>query len=353
MKNRYNANDIILVAAFLVLLFLPCVLYLNTLIHHSLPETGEKEQTLKAKIASYETLLTDSLTLKRELISFYYYLKTKVLKESNITPTVIQGSNDWLYYSGYGDGYALESYTGQLILADSTLLKIKHNLEAQERWLRKRNIDFYLIMCPNKQTIYPEYFPYKKGITVADQIMSYLKTNTTLKIIDLREALIKAKTDQHYLYYKTDSHWTSYGGFIGYTEILNQLSINYPELKPVPMSDYKITVEEVSGNDIAEMVNLEQYYKDYKYIFEPVTTKEVSDKKNVLVFRDSFFKSLRPFFANHFTLAERPHQWNSFDYKFIEEVNPEIVFYQVVERYLTAFSRENPAELNEDATVMN
>lgn len=346
MKNKYKASDVFLATVFAILLFIPCILFLNTLDNPKAPEEEEQPQTFKAKIASYETLLSDSLTLKNELISYYYYLKTKILKETNISPTVIQGSNDWLYYSGKGDGYAIESFTGQQIIPDTSLLKIKHNLEAQERWLKKRNIDFYIILCPNKQTVYPEYFPYKKGLTVADQIISYLKKKTDLKIIDLREALIKAKDGKHYLYYKTDSHWTYYGGFTGYTEIMNQLSAKYPELKPVPITDYKVMLEEVGGNDIAEMVNLEKYFKDYKYQFELINDRNLT-KKNVVMFHDSYFQYMRPFFANHFTATERPHHWNSFDYKIIEEVKPEIVFYQVVERYLTAFSRENPAELKD------
>jgi hypothetical protein len=349
MKNKYKTSDTFLVTVFAILLFIPCILFLNTLNNQKASEE-EKPQTFKAKISAYETLLTDSLTLKRELISYYYYIKTKILKETNITPTVIQGSDNWLYYSGDGDGYAIESYTGQQIIADTSLLKIKHNLENQQKWLKKRNIDFYIIMCPNKQTVYPEYFPYKKGITVADQILSYLKKNTDLKIIDLREALIKAKDGKHFLYYKTDSHWTSYGGFTGYTEIFNQLSADYPDLKPLPITDYKVVLKEVEGNDIAEMVNLEKYFKDYKYNFELINNRNLT-KKNAVLFHDSYYKFLRPFFENHFNVTERPHQWNSFDYKVIEDTKPDIVIYEVVERYLTAFSRENPAEIKD--TLVN
>ncbi len=350
MKNRYKTSDIFLATIFAILLLIPCLLFLNTLNNQKAPNPEEKTQTFKAKISAYENLLTDSLTLKRELISSYYYIKTKILKETIITPTVIQGSEDWLYYSGNGDGYALESFTGQQIIADTSLLKIKHNLEAQQRWLKKRNIDFYIIMCPNKQTVYPEYFPYKKGVTVADQILPYLKKNTDLNIIDLREPLIKAKDGKHFLYYKTDSHWTYYGGFTGYTEIINQLSVKYPELKPVPISDYKVVMEEVEGKDLAEMVNLEKDFKDYKYNFELINNKNLA-KKNIVLFHDSYYKFLRPFFTNHFNVTERHHQWNSFDYKVIEEVKPEIVIYEVVERYLNAFSRENPVEIKD--TIAN
>ncbi len=348
MKNRYKTSDTLLVSAFAILLFIPCILFLNTLNNYQFPESDptQEQQTFKAKVKFYEKLLSDSLTLKNQLIGGYYYLKTKILKETTITPSVIQGTEDWLYYSGNGDGYPVESFTGQQIIADTSLLKIKLNLEAQQRWLRKRNIDFYIIMCPNKQTVYTEYFPYKKGITVADQIMSYLKKNTNLKIIDLRETLINAKDKKYLLYYKTDSHWNHYGGFTGYTEIIDQLSVNYPELKPVPLKDYNISLKEKNGGDIAEMINLQNYFKDYQYDFVLRDTTTLP-KKNIVMFHDSYFDLLRPFFANHFTTTERPHHWNSFDYKVIEEVKPEIVFYEVVERYLTAFSRENPAELKD------
>lgn len=348
MKNRYKTSDIFLVSVFAIILFIPCILFLNTLNNHTFPEPepGQQPQTFTATVKNYEDLLSDSLKLKNELIRSYYYLKTKLLKETSITPTVIQGTEDWLYYSGKGDGYPVESFTGQQILGDTSLLKIKLNLEAQQRWLKKRNIDFYIIMCPNKQTVYAEYFPYKKGITVADQIMSYLKKNTTLKIIDLRETLIKAKDQDHILYYKTDSHWNHYGGFIGYTEIMNQLSVDYPELKPVPIKNYKISFKEKEGGDIAEMINLQKDFKDHEYDFE-LRDSITLPKKNIVMFHDSYFGLFRPFFENHFIATERPHQWNSFDYKVIEEVKPQIVFYQVVERYLTSFSRENPSEIKD------
>ncbi|GAL87163.1 alginate O-acetyltransferase AlgJ [Sporocytophaga myxococcoides] len=352
MKNRYKASDLFLVIVFAILLFIPCILFLNTLNNYKLPESenGPQQHTFSATVKKYENLLSDSLTLKTELIRSYYYVKTKILKEISITPSVIQGTEEWLYYSGSGDGYPIESFTGQQILADTSLLKIKLNLEAQERWLRKRNIDFYIIMCPNKQTIYSEFFPYKKGITVADQIMSYLKSNSNLKIIDLRETMIKAKDNKHLLYYKADSHWNQYGGFIAYTEIINQLSLVYPELKPLQLKDYNISFKETEGGDLAKMVNLQKDFKDHEYDFDLKDTTTLP-KKNIVMFHDSYYWLIKPFLANHFILTERPHQWNSFDYNVIDEVKPEIVFYEVVERYLTAFSRENPAEIKD--TLIN
>ncbi len=344
MKNRYKTSDLFLVITFAILLFIPCILFLNTLNNYKLPATEPQQQTFNATVKNYENLLSDSLTLKNELIRGYYYIKTKILKETCITPSVIQGTEDWLYYSGEGDGYPIESFTGQQVLDDTSLIKIKSNLEAQQKWLRKRNIDFYIIVCPNKHTVYPEHFPYKKGLTVADQMISYLNSNTALKIIDLRETMIKAKDNKHLLYYKTDSHWNHYGGFIAYTKIINRLSVDYPELKPIPLKDYNIRFKETEGGDLAEMVKLQKDLKDHKYIFER-RDSTTFPKKNIVMFYDSYYGLLRPFFENHFTITERPHQWNSFDYKVIEDVKPDIVIYEVVERYLTAFTRDNPAEL--------
>jgi len=265
----------------------------------------------------------------------------------------IAGINDWLFYASANDGYGLDDFKGKIILTNEELLKIKNNITEQRDWLRKRNIQYLVVVCPNKQTIYPEYLPewlakQKGSYTVADQLVSYIKKNSDIDIVDLRkQLLLKKKESKKTLYYKTDTHWNKLGAFYAYQDIMKHITIPDSVHLPLSLNDYKINYVKKKGGDISTMVGLEDFYDDVEVNF--TVKNKVSPKLGKILFiHDSYYYIMADFFNESFEeVKEEQFFANIFNYKLIEEFKPDIVIYEVVERYQGMFLKDNPSEIKQ------
>ena len=80
-------------------------------------------------------------------------------------------------------------------------------------------IAYQLVIAAEKHSVYPEHLPtWIPAARKTDQIgqlVAYLKTNSTVPVLDLRVPLRLAKTNL-LTFHVTDTHWNDYGAFIGY-----------------------------------------------------------------------------------------------------------------------------------------
>ena len=135
---------------------------------------------------------------------------------------VVVGRDNWLFYDeNYTPGHLhFASLYGEDSFLPSDLQTIADNLSRVRKHLAACHIPFYLVIAPDKQTVYPEKLqmpPPSGATTQADQLDAYLHTaDPQLRIIDLRKPEIAAKTAQSQeLYYRTDTHWNELGAFFG------------------------------------------------------------------------------------------------------------------------------------------
>ena len=84
--------------------------------------------------------------------------------------------------------------------------------------------------------------------------MEYMKAHSTVELLDLRDALTRAKA-RHPVYYSTDSHWNDYGAYTGYVEIMRRISKYYPDARPIEISPAAVTpIPSPVGLDIPQML---------------------------------------------------------------------------------------------------
>jgi alginate O-acetyltransferase complex protein AlgJ len=341
-KNNISKRHLIIILIFYSIISTPLVI--------SILNRGDEEKLIYNKLpdfpAVYQKQFETTFGLRKKLVSAFYFFRMMLLNETYVNDKIITGKDGWLFYSSSTDGITIDDCEGKIELTGEELSKIKTNLEEQAEWLRKKNIPYILVICPSKHTIYAEYLPgsIKKGRTIFDQILDYLKKNSNIRIIDLRNTLLSNKKNHSYnLYYKTDTHWNSLGAFLAYQEIMRAI----PNVDPLKLSDFTIKGLETKGRDIPDMIGLEKFYTDQQILFNRKSGSVSPVKmKSLMVFNDSYFSYMRPFFQNHFdTISERSHFWNSFDYKAINELKPEIVIYQLTERYEKQLLRDNPEEI--------
>lgn len=189
--------------------------------------------------------------------------------EGLITHDVYVGKDGWLFYYD-----CIEDYLGENLYSETMLKRIAKQMQARADWCEERGIQFYFMIAPNKITIYPEKMmgsmkeSEQKRI---DQVYDYLAENTTVKCIDVRDALFEAKKTypDEELYYKYDTHWNCHGGYWAYRTAMEIIEKDFPNMYSFTREDYQIDYLPSHFKDCA-------YYLGYYDTMEsigPVYTK--------------------------------------------------------------------------------
>ena len=284
----------------------------------------------------YTAYFNDNFGFRKMLMSLNSYIKFKYLNTSAV-PDVILGKSDWLYYRP-----SLEDSSGNTLFTPEELLSMKKSIERQSQWMAERGIYYLIVIAPNKETIYPEYLPDKINLsnhqTQLDQLLTAVGTSQNVHFLDLRECLLKSKKSGDYnLYFRTDTHWNSYGAYIGYNEIVQKLADHFPSLTPPSTSGSNISLNPIPvSGDLANMLALHGILNENA----PITvTNGVSTDANkihkVVVFRDSFFNALSPYFGINFEQTINYSATDKFDASVITNDPPQAVLVICVQRQMT------------------
>ena len=136
---------------------------------------------------------------------------------------------------------------------------------------------------------------------------------------------------------------------------MRELENGYPQLHPYVISDFHLETAQRKGNDdLAEMLGLQGQFQDYNARFTPINNITLVDKSpassrtiiktipgsslpKLLVFRDSFFTAVEPFVSRNF--SKSMYIWTSYDQNVVDNENPDIVIWEVVERYIDRLAK--------------
>lgn len=288
----------------------------------------------------------------------------KFFQESALPEKVILGKKGWLYYNDLG---SISDYRRMTQLDTNLMRYIATTFTIRRNWLAKKNIKFYILTAPNKERIYPDYMPsYIRiidglGHNSLDYIKKYLWEMAKLEVIDPSDSLLVARRRRD-VFYKTDTHWNTYGGFKGYQCLLNEISKDFSSLKV--FQDEQFTIQETFNNegDLSSMLGLNNIYPRKEYMMRFIDSNrkldynvpsemilrytnsipDSSQRLKLLLFRDSFGSYLVPFLNQQF--AETVIVWNYFFMnKLIEEEKPDIVVFESLQRFLVyATTMQNP-----------
>jgi hypothetical protein len=292
--------------------------------------------------------------------------------------------NIWTFFNGDENDNTITDYTGQTTFTEAQLKKITTNFVNQAKWLADQDMKFYIVIPPNKNTIYPEYMPESITRTTTsrmDILINYIKEHTDLVVIDVREDLLKAKQDfpDEYLYYNFDTHWNNHGGFVAYKKIVETLKIDFPTIPVMQKSDYQIDyfpaymkdmpwylgyydtfgaegpvyTRKTKSTAILDTIDaatdpggifyftnpLPDGYHDLSW-YSKFVNSGASDAPKLYMIRDSFSISMIPFFKESF--SECSFRWTTdFDKDQVLENDPDIVIFEMVERKLGELLRKN------------
>jgi alginate O-acetyltransferase complex protein AlgJ len=362
-----NCMALIVSAVFLFVLWLPTLDSFFNLDHS--PWLNEKREpapfpkitfdvnglrTLPAGLGAY---YDDHFGFRRQLILWEQSWKLSYFKEAS-RPDVMIGRDGWLFLA---NNEMIENYRGVKSFTVKELQNWQALLEKRHDWLAQRGIKYLFVIPPDKHSIYPEYLSAwltKVGQqTMLDQFLSYMKAHSTVEVLDLRPGLLEAKkTARTYLY--SDTHWNSYGSFIGYQYLMRALALQLPDLgEPLPYEAFEPMripekggdLEILLGQNYAEREGVQLtprpplqlpqskkdiniFVKQWPKFTEPFYTENPSGKYNLMVFHDSFANTWVPLLGYHFKRAVYIWQytWNS---QIIEREKPDVVVDEILERF--------------------
>lgn len=230
---------------------------------------------------------------------------------------VIMGQSDWLFLGELNIPY----YTGEKTFKSEKEIKeyIKPYLKLKKR-CDKVNKNLVIMVCPEKEEIYPEYMPtleIKDEIERPIKIRDYIKENTDLKYIYPKEELLKYK-NKYMLYRKYDTHWNPVGAYIASNLVKEALGVETIPLRKLKLEKVDVLDADLvyyANTNIANLPNTFTYkFLDYKlnnhpdkiFVNDPVTQdsytihcEEGADHK-VFLIGDSFREATEEFLDKDF-----------------------------------------------------
>lgn len=344
-------------AVFAVMIILPfiCMDRISDTSKHENRKLAEEPLKAAANGARYadavDSYMNDRIGFREQLLSLHGSIKYYIFGQTPSNDVII-GKNGWLFYNNA----AIPQFIGgeQCLYDDNELEKMKNNLLETEEYLKKRNCEFIIVFCPNKERVYSEYMPdkYQKirqsEKCNTEQLVDYIRENTDIKVVWPYEDLLdfKEKYPDVPIYYHLDTHWNYLGGYIGARAVLSAMNIDIPEPDP---DDFEEQAS-VNSGDLKKMMSLDtvtmhdvnyipKNYPDKNADFDDGETtgywkftSKNKDPRKVLISRDSFTTAMRDVLGSEFNTITMHHH-GDFSQDMIDEEKPNVFIYEIVERY--------------------
>ncbi|WP_160153867.1 hypothetical protein [Microbulbifer sp. ALW1] len=322
-----------------------------------LPEPPSSARELATWPQSFSNYYSDQFGFRDWLSQKFN--STKSLIGDSPSEHVTKGKNGWLFlgsnkigYSGYDD--PIGDARNKNLYSSAELEAFSEYASSLSNWLKTKKVEYIFFIAPNKHTIYPEELPshFNKvnSISAADQLYDFLGKNSSVRTIDFRSALLQEK-EGHDVYYKSDTHWNHYAANLVQFELASYISNLFPGKISPELFDLELKTK--SGGDLSKIAGLNVPDDPYPLpIFNSTCAPQKSpqnasqrethsylcetEKLKVLVFRDSFFTALEPYFARKFYAST--FIWERLDpstiESLVEKYEPDVIIEEWVERKL-------------------
>ena len=355
-KNKFA----IILILFLCFLIMPNIIY--RIFYKNFDHTNYENRTFASKPIfiltnineypkKYEEYFNDYLPFRNELVRLKN-LNDIFVFNNLVHKDLILGKEKWLFLKW---DPLIPNYMGTYTYTEEELERAKNNLIRLKEVFNQNGADFYIVICPDKNQIYPEYMPdYIKRIhpefNATDVFIKYMKENTDLNIIYLKEYFLDIK--KYYpIYYKFDAHWNKLGAYFGYQEIMNNIGKDYININNISLQRIDNAENTPSLAKLASLRNSKLYKYDTEYIISNYTEykyrlltnyrweyisceSDSKDNTSIVMIRDSFADNIFDYMSTRFSKTSYIIAGSdSYSISNIIKTNPNIVIYLSVERY--------------------
>lgn len=176
------------------------------------------------------------------------------------------------------------------------------NLKKMRQWAEKNNIKLYMVIVPVKESIL--YSRLGKGVPgdtrEYDRWVEKLRRKSGIDIVYPKKELLRAaRTAKDLLFFKQDHHYTEYGAFLIYRELMKRIKRDYPDIPVLSENDFDVFYDDRvrHGYDMPEWQKLShlcttlmifnedecrEYARPYRYYqyrqAEKVRIKKINEK---------------------------------------------------------------------------
>lgn len=360
-------GNAVLATVFMTLLWLPIF---DTLFHFDCtPAFNEKRlpaqfpqlepglDGLKKYLHGLESYFNDHFGFRNQLIHWHVQLRLALFNSGRNDALI--GKDGWLYVDGSQEHMA-EHYQGLLQFSPQELSELQNLLEHRRDWLAQLGIEYIFVVAPDKQSIYPEYLPSwlapVRHHTKLDQFIDYMHNHSTATVLDLRPALSASKRIAP-TYYKNDTHWNNWGGFVACQEIGKALEKSFPGFKPLSLDSFDLKKNQFETGDLARMLGVVAIEDDFtptpkanlptlmeastnpKLSYPTYFTSNSNAAKICIVFKDSFGDALKPYLGYYFKQVCYVPDHGNINTNLVEELKPDVVISEIVERDFNYLNR--------------
>ncbi len=300
----------------------------------------------KGKLTEFDT----KFKLRKISYTVAMNFRFQILKDNFFNDTYTR-DHKWLMYI---DDLSLGDHQNAIPLTPDELQRIQTNLDNFESALAKLGIKFYIIMPPNKNTIYPEYLtpeiPVIGDESRLSQLMEFQRETGSVKVIDIRNRLNEVRQDET-IYYETDTHWNPRGAYEGYRALIEVIQEDFPTVTPIGLEECDIKLNQKFHGGLSEISGWINAYSNFDEIIPKERVNNVVRKENIgdvryvffendsvalpsaIIYRDSFFTAMQPFLAQSF--SKLIDVWTyKIDLNLIREEKPDIVIFLMTERII-------------------
>lgn len=367
VRERIPARDIALAGLFCTLIALPLLSGIIPL-EPSLLNTekrilaGRPDFDLQHALtypAAYNAYYKDNFGFRKLLFRWNALFLTQVMHASPMPDRVMFGKDNWLFWAREN---AMEQYLGNCHFSDDELQRIAAIQEDRRQWLASQGIHYYLMIPPQKASIYPEKLPARLRRTgqynCLDELVAYMRAHTQVPVIDCREEMLAMKK-QHDVFYDVDIHWNPIGGWVGYKKLMDAVAHDVPSVgAPMPFERFTIEPDTNDQGDLATLMGVND-------VMQRITPMLVSDsatkaedapavdlpgneffrygpvikqqpdttKPRLLMLRDSFAVYMIPLLSEHFSRST--YVWTPvFIPEEVLQEHPQVVVQEVMEIFI-------------------
>lgn len=242
--------DIVFILVFAVILFLPM----------SRISTADKSLQENRILAKYKPLFTSQgLNLKYgddfekwfndrfwgRNLSFRLY-KDIMLYLNNIYKngdSMLMKENNWMFQT-HGVRYAIQDYR--------KMQQVRQQVSLLNDFCKEHNIKVYMIVIPNKESIYAEKLPITqqelmklRGFTdYVQKLLNRFEIPTVFPYDELRKA-----SEKDLVFFKQSHHWTEWGAYVGYNALMELIKKDYPDIHVTQPDEYNIYTSKLIRED--------------------------------------------------------------------------------------------------------
>ncbi len=282
MKEKIR--QIISIVIFFAILWIPVCTFrqpghvsiVENKITATMPAIAKENLLQQEWVAAVEDCITDNMGMKEEATLLYISGMYKIFDDIAIA-NYVEGTDGHIFYL---TDAILSDLQGNQSLTNYE--EFEEALLTLQSSFSQRDCEFFFMPIPNKESLYWENFPETisgspENTMLHQLILKLEETTSGLNIVPVEEKMLEHKQDGELLYYRNidASHWNSYGMYIGYQALMEEMQRVVPSLSYFKEGEVTITRQEqqqaflyLQSYDLIHKTFLD--FADYVYQVMPV-----------------------------------------------------------------------------------